>query len=844
MFHLRAKIIGRSTTQRSVAGAVSYRVGSRHGAAAMAYRAGEPLRDPRSGIVFDYSAKGRIDAEGFGILHTEILLPEGAPAWMGDRQSLIDAIEAAETRKDAQLLREIEVSLPRDLTLAQQTALLQAFVRSAFVSKGMIADIAIHDERASDGGRNPHAHILLTLREVTPDRFGKKVRAWNSPALVREWRETWATMANEMLAELGFEKRLDHRAHKDRGIELEPDVYIGPTTSRGFEGPLTLERRERQSRSRERNQEQIAIKPETLIASVAREKATFTKGDLAYALRRATGLDAEDSQFADLLQSVLASPDLVTIASDERGPARFATRDMIQCEAEMAQAASTLSKRNTTNVHRTKRPGSLSLEQLQAFAHAVVGPDLTLISGVAGAGKTTTLKAIAAALTAHGHRVRGAALAGIAATRMSEEAGIEATTLAGLFHGWDKGRALGPSALLQKGDVVIVDEAGMVDSRDMRRLLRAADRAEARVILVGDAQQLQAIGAGAAFRALRDTHGAAELRDVRRQREDWMKAATCELQQGDVEQALRRYAEAGAVRPAATSAKAMDALIEAWRKDRSETRSQLILSYYTADVEALNARARAALRADGKLGPDIKVQVRKQERDANGDIVQRAAHRVFAVGDRILFTRNSSDLGVQNGSLGDVQGLTEDGRFTVKLDNGRTVAFAAGDYGHITQGYAVTIHKAQSATVDRSYVFANDRMNAQLAYVALTRHREETSVFLGRDQMRTFDDLVRVFSRQRVKDSTLDYLNDYQQRRRGAQRQGDAAAGAAGQANAKPSGRHAETTAAPVSRPEPRKEPSKAPPRAPTPSERVRANLARHAQQRARGRERTRRADE
>jgi len=252
----------------------------------------------------------------------------------------------------------------------------------------------------------------------------------------------------------------------------------------------------------------------------------------------------------------------------------------------------------------------------------------------------------------------------------------------------------------------------------------------------------------------------------------------------------------------------------------------------------LNARARAALRAEGKLGPDIKVQVRRQERDENGDIVQRAAHRVFAVGDRILFTRNSSDLGVQNGSLGDVQGLTKDGRFQVRLDNGREVAFDASAYGHITQGYAVTIHKAQSATVDRSYVFANDRMDAQLAYVALTRHREETSVYFGRDQMPRFDDLVRVFSRQRVKDSTLDYLDDYQQRRRGAQRQGDAATGAAGQASARPSARPSETKAAP------RPDPPKTPPRETTPAERVRANLARKAQERARGRERMRRVDE
>lgn len=767
VFHLRAKIIGRSGAHRSAAGAVAYRVGSRQGAAALAYRAGTKLRDPGSGRTFDYSAKARLDADGFGILHSEIMLPAGAPEWMADRQKLIDAIEARETRKDAQLFREIELSLPRELTFEQQRDLVRAFVKSAFVSRGMVADVAIHDERASDGGRNPHAHILLTMREVTADGFGKKVRAWNAPALLKQWRETWAEMANEYLAHFGHERRIDHRSHAERGIDLEPDTYVGPKRSADFSGVIADARDEMRRAIKIRNADQIRAKPESLLDAITREKATFTTADIAYALRRATALERDDDTFRELMERVKESSELVPIASDQQGPVRYSTQAMISCEIEMARAAATLSARNKGRV-AAAAPVSLSTEQQHAFFHVVSGGDLTCISGVAGAGKTTTLRAIAAALTAAGHRVRGAAIAGIAAKKLADEAGIPASTIAGLFYGWDRRDHQGtpsPVDTLEKGDALIIDEAGMMASRDMRRVLVEAERTGARVILVGDAQQLQAIGAGAAFRAITDTHGAARLTSVRRQQSAWMRSATEELAEGQVAEALARYAQGGALRASATTKEAMEALVETWLAERPACRSQLMLSYYVADVEALNQMARQALRAKGLLGADIRVQVQQQIRNEDGEIEQRAAYRTFAEGDRILFTRNDKGLGVQNGSLGYVTSLSEQGEFGVVLDDGRAIGFSASAYGHIAPGYATTIHKSQGQTVDRAYVLATDRFNAHLAYVALTRHREQATVFYGRDQFESDADLTRSFDRQQPKDSTLDYLEAFRRGR-------------------------------------------------------------------------------
>jgi Ti-type conjugative transfer relaxase TraA len=764
MFHLRVKVIGRSKGgARSVAGAIAYRVGSRNGAAAMAYRAGEKLRDPRTGKMFDYRKKAAIDANGFGILHAEIMLPANAPDWMADRQQLIDAIEAGEKREDAQLLREVEVSLPRELTFEQQRELVRTFTQEQFVSRGMIADIAIHDERASDGGRNPHAHILLTMRSVSPDGFGPKVRAWNAKQLVQDWRQIWAEMANEALAANGFERRLDWRRHADRGVDLMPDVYVGPSKGRSFDGVLHAARQESRNAAKQANIDLIEADPGRLITAVAREKATFTRADVAFALRRATGLEASDERHGWLLDAALAVSGVETVAQDRRGVARFATRTMIETEVEMARAARSLARRTTFDATIVP-PGSLSVEQQIAYLHATQGPDLVAIAGVAGAGKTTTLAAIAGAFGKCGHRVRGAALAGVAARQLRTEAGIPATTLASLLHGWDRKDASGrpaPISLLERGDVLILDEAGMIGSKDMRRVLVEAEKANAKVIIVGDARQLQAIEAGAAFRALVDTHGAANLTDVRRQSDDWQRHASTLLSTHNIPDALALYRRHDRVHGARTTDDAINHLVAEYMADRQTGQSQLVLAHYRADVQTLNERIRSALRGQGLIGDDVRVPIREQVRSETGEVLQRAAYARFAKGDRILFGRNDRTLGVDNGSRGTVLDVTDNGAFAVALADGRRIDFAARDYPDIALGYAMTVHKAQGATFDRTYVLASARMDANLAYVALTRHRTSTRLFYGSDQFGSSTALDRALARSRPKDSTLDYLDAY-----------------------------------------------------------------------------------
>ena len=204
IFHFAAQVISRSDGGNAVAAA--------------AYRAGMRFACARTWLVFNSTRKREV-------AYRAILAPHGAAAWVFDRPQLWNHVEAIETRANSQLAREVEVALPIELTNAQHIALLHGYVNEHFVSLGMVADIALH---AKTG--NPHAHIMLTLRDVEAEGFGGKRRDWNSPALVSRWREAWATACNVALESAGSVERIDHRSNLGRGIDLPATVHQGRRT--------------------------------------------------------------------------------------------------------------------------------------------------------------------------------------------------------------------------------------------------------------------------------------------------------------------------------------------------------------------------------------------------------------------------------------------------------------------------------------------------------------------------------------------------------------------------------------------------------------------------------------
>jgi ATP-dependent exoDNAse (exonuclease V) alpha subunit len=237
---------------------------------------------------------------------------------------------------------------------------------------------------------------------------------------------------------------------------------------------------------------------------------------------------------------------------------------MLATEERMERAAERLSEARGHSVGSSAqdaalRDRELGDEQRAAFAHVTGERDLALVVGYAGTGKSTMLSAAREAWEAQGYTVRGAALSGIAAESLEGGSGIQSRTLASLEHAWWQDRDQ-----LTGRDVLVIDEAGLVGSRQMERVLSHAAEVGAKVVLVGDPEQLQAIEAGAAFRALSERYGAAEITHVRRQHQAWQREATKELATERTAAALERYERAGMVHAHATRDEAKAGLIAGW----------------------------------------------------------------------------------------------------------------------------------------------------------------------------------------------------------------------------------------------------------------------------------------
>jgi MobA/MobL family len=219
IYHLHVKVIGRKSGSSAVASA--------------AYRSGSRLRDERLDRSHDFSAKR-------GVVHSEVMLPEHAPQAWSDRERLWNDVEAFEIRKDAQLAREVEFAIPREMSEAQGIELARDFARGEFVDRGMIADLNVHWDMAEDGMPKPHAHVMLTMRAVDESGFGQKVREWNRTEMVQRWRERWAELANEPNSTstrastiAAWRRRASRWSPKTRSARPRIALRIGASRARG-----------------------------------------------------------------------------------------------------------------------------------------------------------------------------------------------------------------------------------------------------------------------------------------------------------------------------------------------------------------------------------------------------------------------------------------------------------------------------------------------------------------------------------------------------------------------------------------------------------------------------------
>ncbi|MDQ3913769.1 MAG: relaxase domain-containing protein [Actinomycetota bacterium] len=402
-----------------------------------------------------------------------------------------------------------------------------------------------------------------------------------------------------------------------------------------------------------------------------------------------------------------------------------------------------------------ERP-SLHPDQAAMVARlATSGAGVELVVGKAGTGKTYALGAAREAWEASGHRVLGCALAAKAARELQNGSGISSTTLAKLLHALDDPRKGG----FAPGTVVVLDEAGMVGTRDLERLLSHAARDRAKVVLVGDDAQLPAIAAGGAFRGIKNRLPSIELTEVRRQPNRWERDALELIRAGKAVEAVEAYTARDRVFAATDADETRTRLVDDWWASFDTGEEAVMIAARRSDVAALNAEARARMTETGRL---------------RGDPLE-AAGRAFCEGDIVMTTRNNMALDIDNGTLAEVIAIDHERRtVTLRTHDGAQVALPRPyvDDGHLTHAYAVTGHKSQGMTVDRTFVLVDETLYREWGYTAMSRGRVDNRLYVvagvdldredtGGQVARAADPmpaLTRALGRSRAKELALDRL--------------------------------------------------------------------------------------
>jgi Ti-type conjugative transfer relaxase TraA len=448
------------------------------------------------------------------------------------------------------------------------------------------------------------------------------------------------------------------------------------------------------------------------------QESAFERRDIVRAIAERLDDGAYLADIERLADHVRQAPGIVKLPSEGRGGETLqTTEELLEVERILMERAATLRTADVAKVDGSvtaqilsERPELSSEQRAMVSALTSSGAGVAVVVGKAGAGKTTALSIARQSFEAAGLRVTGTALSARATEELESSAGLESVTLARLDFELEEGmRVLGPD------DVLVVDEAGMVGTRTIARLIDVTGPAGAKLILVGDHRQLAEIDTGGAFAALATRLGATELSEHRRQQALWERGALDQLRSGDVRTALSAYEAHGRINLAPTMAQARSVLVEQWLSARSDGAEAFMLTVGRRDVDALNVLARTMLQ---KLGAVAADQVTIGERP-------------FAQGEEVVCLRNARRLGVLNGTRGTITDIDDVG-VTISTPKGeRTLPHRYVGAGHLDYGYATTVHKAQGATYDRAFVLATEALSREAGYVAMSRARIGTDLFVA-----------------------------------------------------------------------------------------------------------------
>jgi conjugative relaxase-like TrwC/TraI family protein len=504
-----------------------------------------------------------------------------------------------------------------------------------------------------------------------------------------------------------------------------------------------------------------------LLAEITRQHSYFSEETFQRRMvEEAVGKHLSGKEALEQAERFLREKDEVFSLGRVKGKNLFTTEEMIALEKKLLQGIEDSKYKvvcpvYALDVERHLRFSLLSQEQNDALRHITQDEgQIQVVSGMAGTGKTTLLDTARKVWEDSGYTVIGTALSGQAADGLAAGAGIDSYTLASLLwepehlsydglkhHARQLWRAaqgkptyvIGETGFDEK-TVIVVDEAAMVGTRDMEALIRKTQEAGAKLVLVGDSEQLQAIEAGGSFAAIEERLGAARLVDIQRQESPWAQEAVKDFAEGRAKDGLWAFAERGHVHVAQNKPETMQKMMEDWMDAGAvyRPRDNMLFATTHKDVTTLNDMAQVARYESGLLG----------------EIVAELGETTLYEGDMVRFTNSSASLGVRNGSLGTIQkqgmlqGILERG-FTVELENGQMVQVDKETASKMNLAYALTMHNGQGMTTENAYLLVGYAMqDKEISYVQASRARGEAHFYTSR--FVAGDDLSRLVKQMEI----------------------------------------------------------------------------------------------
>lgn len=694
----------------------------------LAYRTGEKLLDEKLNKYFDYTNKD--------VSHHEVLLPSNANTQYYNIGILANAVEKKETRVNSELLKEYILTLPLELKEDQQIKMVKEFANKQFVEYGLACNIAFHDLN----GSQPHCHLTTTTRSFNElGELGNKERFLKDVSFLINLRREWAKSINLEYELVGIKKVVSSETLRKQGLNLQP---INSNYKNKEDREAHIEK------IKEKNRKLILKEPQQIANFLTYNKAVFTDKELQECIIKYVG----EKNLKECYKVVFSHANTLLLDKDLK---QFTSAEYQLKEIKLFKSVDTLNKEDfrkkidSTILKNISKDMGLSVEQKSALYYATrTDSNIKNIQGFAGSGKSYTMKAISDSYQKAGYTCRGLALSGVISDNLGNDCKIKSSTMASFLYSIEKDREQ-----VNNKTVLFIDEASMIGTRDYQKILELAEKNNCKVISVGDDNQLQAIQSGGVFRGICENTSSLTLSEIRRQKDHQDRLATLNLSTGKTRDALEHYNKNNCIKFHDTGLDLVKEISSNYLNDMKNHPDQksLVLAHANKDVEGFNKHIHETRQQRGELG---------NSKNVNGI--------EYSENDRFVFLDNNHSLGVKNGTIGTIEAI-KDNEFQIKIDTAkdeheRRVNFNIEDYDKFTQAYALTIHKSQGVTVDKTQLYIDKNTNSNLTLVGCSRHKNSLQIHcLQKNEsnpkgIENIHGLIKISERKQTKELVQDML--------------------------------------------------------------------------------------